>query len=102
MQLVCADDEVMMITEKGILIRTSVGEIRDTGRGAAGVRLIRLDEGDHLVAIARVDITEREPEPENGEPSAAPEATAAENSAPDSAASAQPPAAAQPPTESAQ
>jgi DNA gyrase subunit A len=48
-------DEVMMITEKGILIRTGVAEIRETGRSAQGVRLIKLDEGDKLVAIAKID-----------------------------------------------
>ena len=55
MKLVSADDEVMLITEKGILIRTRVSEIRETGRGAQGVRLIKLDEGDKLVAMAKID-----------------------------------------------
>ena len=58
MKLVCDDDEVMLITEKGILMRTRVNEIRETGRNAAGVRLIRIDEGDRLVWMARVDISE--------------------------------------------
>ena len=61
MKLVSAEDEVMMITEKGILIRTKVGEIRETGRNAAGVRLIKVDEGDKLVAMARVE-AEDEPD----------------------------------------
>lgn len=47
-------DELMLITEKGILIRTKVSEIRETGRNAAGVRLIKIDEGDKLVAMARM------------------------------------------------
>jgi DNA gyrase subunit A len=55
MKLVSDADEVMMITEKGILIRTAVAEIRETGRAAQGVRLIKLDEGDKLVAIAKID-----------------------------------------------
>ncbi len=50
----------MLITEKGILIRTRVGEIRETGRNAAGVRLIKLDEGDKLVAMAKVEMEEGE------------------------------------------
>ena len=53
MKVVCDDDELMLITEKGILIRTRVTEIRETGRNAAGVRLIKLDEGDRLVAMAQ-------------------------------------------------
>ena len=60
MKVVQEDDEVMMITEKGIIIRTRAKEIRETGRGASGVRLIRIDDGDRLVALARVDITETE------------------------------------------
>ncbi len=55
MKLVTDADEAMLITEKGILIRTKVAEIRETGRNAAGVRLIKLDDGDRLVAMARVD-----------------------------------------------
>ena len=53
---VCDDDELMMITEKGILIRTRVSEIRETkARVASGVRLLKLGAGDRLVAMARVD-----------------------------------------------
>jgi DNA gyrase subunit A len=55
MKLVTATDEVMFITEKGILMRTRINEIRETGRNAAGVRLIRVDEGDTLVAMAKID-----------------------------------------------
>jgi DNA gyrase subunit A len=55
MKLVSESDEVMLITEKGILIRTKVAEIRQTGRDAQGVRLIKLDDGDKLVAMAKID-----------------------------------------------
>jgi DNA gyrase subunit A len=55
MKLVVDGDEVMLITEKGILIRTRVSEIRQTGRNAAGVKIIRIDEGDRLVAMAKID-----------------------------------------------
>jgi DNA gyrase subunit A len=54
-KLVVGTDEVMFITQNGILMRTRVSEIRETGRNAAGVRLIRLDEGDRLVAMAKID-----------------------------------------------
>jgi DNA gyrase subunit A len=60
MKLVGDGDEVMMITEKGILIRTRVDEIRETGRNAAGVRLIKLDDGDRLVALAKIDVDDEE------------------------------------------
>jgi DNA gyrase subunit A len=72
MNLVTDADEVMLITERGILIRTGVMEIRETGRNAAGVRLIKLDEGDRLVAMAKVDKEEQEEKgddkPETGSP----------------------------------
>ena len=60
MKAVCDDDELMLITEKGILIRTRVKEIRETGRNAAGVKLIRVDEGDRLVAMAKIDADDTE------------------------------------------
>jgi DNA gyrase subunit A len=47
-------DEVMLLTAKGQSIRTRVKEIRETGRGAKGVRLVNLESGDKLLAIAKV------------------------------------------------
>jgi DNA gyrase subunit A len=73
MQLVTDSDQVMMITEKGILIRTRVSEIRETGRNAAGVRLIKLDEGDKLVAIAKIEAEEDEGEKDSPEPPVPPQ-----------------------------
>jgi DNA gyrase subunit A len=70
MKLVADDDELMLITEKGILIRTRVNEIRETGRNAAGVRLIKIDEGDKLVAMAKLERDEEESEPAPDQPSA--------------------------------
>jgi DNA gyrase subunit A len=55
-------DEVMILTAKGQSIRTQVGGIRAAGRGAKGVRLLNLSEGDKVLAIARVvDNAEAEP-----------------------------------------
>jgi DNA gyrase subunit A len=58
MKAVSDTDELMMITEKGIMMRTKVAEIRKTGRNAQGVTLINLDEGDKLVAMAKIDAEE--------------------------------------------
>jgi DNA gyrase subunit A len=63
MQAVCDDNELMLISEKGILIRIRVADIRETGRNAAGVKLINLDEGDKLVAMAKIDADETEKGP---------------------------------------
>jgi DNA gyrase subunit A len=65
-------DELMMITAKGILIRTRVSEVRETGRNAAGVKLISLDEGDTLVAMARVERDDDEPTEASASDPAAP------------------------------
>ncbi len=53
-------DEVMLLTAKGQSIRTRVKEIRETGRGAKGVRLVTLEPGDRLLSIARIVETEEE------------------------------------------
>jgi len=67
------DDEVMLLTAKGQSIRTRVKEIRETGRGAKGVRLVTLEPGDKLLGIARIVETAEEGA---GEASAAPAAPA--------------------------
>jgi len=52
--LVRTDDEVMCITQKGILIRTKVQDIRVSGRSTQGVKVINLEKGDKLSTIARI------------------------------------------------
>jgi DNA gyrase subunit A len=52
--LVRADDEIMLITDKGVLVRTRVSEIRELGRATQGVTLIGLDEGSKLSGLQRI------------------------------------------------
>jgi DNA gyrase subunit A len=52
--LVRDDDEVMLITTGGVLIRTRVAEIREMGRATQGVTLIALDDGTRLSGLQRV------------------------------------------------
>ena len=47
-------EEIMLITDKGKMVRTRVTEIRETGRNAQGVKLIDLREGEVLQDIAPV------------------------------------------------
>jgi DNA gyrase subunit A len=47
-------DEVMITTARGMLVRTRVSEISVIGRNTQGVRLIRLDEGDTVVSLAKI------------------------------------------------
>uniref|UniRef100_E6QX62 DNA topoisomerase (ATP-hydrolyzing) n=1 Tax=mine drainage metagenome TaxID=410659 RepID=E6QX62_9ZZZZ len=52
--LVEADDEIMLITDGGILIRTRIREVREMGRATQGVTLIHLDSGQKLIGVERV------------------------------------------------
>ena len=58
--LVSPADDLMLITSGGVLIRTKVEQVRETGRAAAGVRLINLDEGTTLVSLERVAESEED------------------------------------------
>ena len=53
------DDEVMLITNTGTLIRTAVDGISTLGRNTQGVRLIRVSEGENLVQVERVATTDK-------------------------------------------
>lgn len=52
--LVRPDDEIMLITDKGVLVRTRVAEIRELGRATQGVTLIALDAGTKLIGLQRI------------------------------------------------
>jgi DNA gyrase subunit A len=52
--LVRADDEIMLITDRGVLVRTRVAEIRELGRATQGVTLIALDNGSKLIGLQRI------------------------------------------------
>jgi DNA gyrase subunit A len=52
--LVHTDDEIMLITDKGVLVRTRVAEIREMGRATQGVTLIGLDAGSQLSGLQRI------------------------------------------------
>jgi DNA gyrase subunit A len=54
------DDEIMLLTAKGQSVRCPVNTIRETNRGAKGVRLVTLEPGDKLLSIARIVETEEE------------------------------------------
>jgi DNA gyrase subunit A len=60
------EDELMMITRHGVVIRQRVDEIRVIGRNTQGVRVMNLDAGDAVVDVARV-VREDEGEGEGAE-----------------------------------
>ena len=53
-QLVTEEDEIMLITTGGTLVRTRISELRVIGRNAQGVTLIGLDEGDALSGVQKI------------------------------------------------
>ena len=52
--LVRPEDEIMLITDRGVLVRTRVAEIRELGRATQGVTLIALDDGSQLSGLQRI------------------------------------------------
>jgi DNA gyrase subunit A len=59
------DDQVMLISQQGMILRTRAGDIRAIGRATQGVRLIEMEDGDMVVAVAK--LAERDDEVgENG------------------------------------
>ncbi len=65
--LVHADDEIMLITDTGVLVRTRVAEIRELGRATQGVTLISLDEGAKLSGLQRIVENDANEKSEDGD-----------------------------------
>jgi DNA gyrase subunit A len=63
------DEQILVITEQGMMIRTNVADMRSMGRSTQGVRVINIDEGDTVVGVMKLsaDDTEDTPEGETGE-----------------------------------
>jgi DNA gyrase subunit A len=76
---VMEEDEVMIITSKGMVVRTPVNGIRVIGRATQGVKIIRLKEEDTVVAVARVVASDKDEEAENAENAGSVDAAVVEN-----------------------
>ncbi|MFW5925739.1 MAG: DNA gyrase subunit A [Myxococcota bacterium] len=60
LRIVSPDDQVMVITDKGQVIRTHISEIREIGRNTQGVRIIRLSEGERVVDVEPIAESDEE------------------------------------------
>ena len=61
-------EQLMLVTDQGKMIRTTVGDIRIAGRNTMGVTIFRVAEGEHVVSVAKIDESdEEEIEVEGGE-----------------------------------
>ena len=86
-------DDLMITCESGVTIRMKVSSIREAGRATQGVKLINIDEGDKIAAIAAIREQEEDAEELENEDGEAPEAA----SDGDAAGDATPPTATEPP-----
>jgi DNA gyrase subunit A len=59
-KVVNEDDEIIIITAEGIIIRTKVKEISQTGRNTMGVKVIDVSEDDYVVSLAKINLKEEE------------------------------------------
>jgi DNA gyrase subunit A len=53
-------EALMLVTDQGKMIRTTVGDIRVMGRNTQGVTIFRVAEGEHVVSVAKIDESEEE------------------------------------------
>ncbi|HFI0336163.1 TPA: DNA gyrase subunit A [Streptococcus suis] len=58
------DEDIMVITDTGVIIRTSIANISQTGRSTMGVKVMRLDEGAKIMTFALVDAAEEKEDEE--------------------------------------
>src|SRR5439155_9768247 len=60
------DMELMVISESGIVMRTTVGSISQVGRAAQGVHIMNVGPGDHVACVACIDMSKPAPATTNG------------------------------------
>jgi DNA gyrase subunit A len=53
--MVALDEQILLVSSGGVVIRTAAREIASQGRDATGVRVMNLDEGQNVAAVARVN-----------------------------------------------
>jgi len=63
-------EQLMLVTDQGKMIRTTVADIRIAGRNTMGVTIFRVSENEHVVSVAKIDESEEEVEISNGEETA--------------------------------
>jgi len=54
------NDDLMIINKSGIIIRLRVADLRVIGRVSQGVRLLRLNEGDSISSVAKIEVEDKE------------------------------------------
>src|SRR5688500_18617764 len=57
---VCPGESLMLVTDQGKMIRTTVGDIRIAGRNTQGVTIFNVGQNEHVVSVAKIDESEEE------------------------------------------
>jgi DNA gyrase subunit A len=81
MAVVFEEDQVLLITEQGMIVRVPVSSIPSKGRNIHGVRVVRIDEGDTVVAAVKV--VDRTPDEDDSPEGETPEGEASESEVPE-------------------
>jgi DNA gyrase subunit A len=74
---VTGDEQILLITEQGMIIRTNVSDLRSMGRSTQGVRVINVDENDRVVGLVKLN------EKDEGDPADQPEEGGSETAPPE-------------------
>ena len=76
-------DDLLLVNKSGMVIRLPISDMRVMGRATQGVRLIKIQDGDSVVSVAKVEYVEEEEEQVNGENNSPDETKASQNGTPD-------------------
>jgi DNA gyrase subunit A len=90
LKAVAAEDDIVLITKNGMVMRTAASDLREIGRATQGVRLINLNDGDELISVERVANDDVE---NTGAPAPAPAAESVSEAPAEASAGTQEPAA---------
>ncbi|HEU5421920.1 MAG TPA: DNA gyrase C-terminal beta-propeller domain-containing protein, partial [Nitrolancea sp.] len=78
-RVVDPDDQIMLITGRGMVIRVQAGQISQIGRQTQGVSIMRVQDGDHVASLTRISTPEEAEAADVAEASAAPSVTTSSN-----------------------
>ncbi len=70
---VCPGEQLMLVTDQGKVIRTTVGDIRIAGRNTQGVTIFNVAQNEHVVSVAKIDESEEEEAELGGDDELAPD-----------------------------
>jgi DNA gyrase subunit A len=76
-------DQILLVTDQGVLIRTPVRQVRIAGRNTQGVKIIRAGENEHVVSVERLEGETEDPDADGAQASEGPGQSAPDQPGPD-------------------